>query len=199
MSALTAVHAGLVTTRGHLRARAERKDPETIIDTPADLSAFLGQVAKNKDMDVDFGSQTLNQKIRKAITNPDLLLYKVQGKAYKFSFLLVPLSLPWLWLMFARRRDVGMYDHAIFALYSISFMSLLFIIGSLALTLNLNLPSLFTLLIFVAPLLHWYAQLKGAYGLTRAGALWRTLMISIVAPVTLTLYLMIIVAIGLID
>jgi hypothetical protein len=38
--------------------------------------------------------------------------------------MLVPLSLPFLWLMFFRRKGITMYGHAIFTLYSLSFMSL---------------------------------------------------------------------------
>ena len=122
----------------------------------------------------------------------------MQGKAYKFSFLLVPLSLPWLWLMFAWKRDVHLYDHAIFTLYSISFMSLLFIIGSLALTMNITSGWLWAPLV-IALYIHMYVQLKGAYNLGRFSALWRTVALSTGAMLSLSLYAVLIIALGFID
>ena len=59
-----------------------------------------------------------------------------------------------------------MYDHAVFALYSISFMSLLFILGSGALTLDITSGCFWTPLL-VAPFTHMFAQLKGTYSLSR--------------------------------
>ena len=92
--------------------------------------------ARSGKLKVNTGVKALDAKGSEALKNPRLVLYKLQTKAYKLSFLLVPMSLPWLWLVFLWKRGVGVYDHAIFALYSISFMSLLFIAGSLALTAN---------------------------------------------------------------
>ena len=74
---------------------------------------------------VTTGIARLDGKIKQAIKNPEFTLYKIKNAASKFSFLLVPLSLPFLWLMFFWKRGVTMYDHAVFALYSLSFMALL--------------------------------------------------------------------------
>lgn len=59
------------------------------------------------------GGGALNEKVSEAQKNPQLTLYKIQNKVCKFSCMLVPLSLPWLWLMFAFRRNVRIYDHAV--------------------------------------------------------------------------------------
>ena len=48
-------------------------------------------------------------KIYRALANPDLALYKLKNTAYKFSFMLIPISLPFLWLMFFWKRGVAMY------------------------------------------------------------------------------------------
>ncbi len=195
---LIGARAGVVAARDAVKARAagEVRNP---IDLPGAIAEELGSASKNGDVKVNLGNETLNDKARKALKNPELTLYKIQGKAYKLSFLLVPLSLPWLWLMFAWRRDVRMYDHAIFSLYSISFMSLLFVVGSLAVMFKLQLDFFWFVLVVAAPVTHMFVQLKGTYGLTRSGAAWRTLMLTLGAVMTLSLYAVLMVAIGLID
>jgi hypothetical protein len=69
---------------------------------------------------------------RSGSKNPSLMVYKLQSSIYKFSWLLIPLSLPFLWLLFFWKREYKLYDHAIFITYSIAFMSLLFIVITLA-------------------------------------------------------------------
>ncbi len=115
----------------------------------------------------------IDAKWRHAKENPKLLLYKLKSSAYKYSWALIPLSLPFIWLLFPFRRDVGLYDHAVFATYSLSFMSLLVVVlavlSALGVSDGLVLPAA-----FLVPPIHIYKQLKGAYGLSRPGALWRT-------------------------
>jgi hypothetical protein len=147
---------------------------------------------------ISFGLPWLDAKAQKALKNPKLLLYKLQTKAYKLSFLLVPLSLPWLWLAFFWRRGIGMYDHAIFALYSISFISLLFIAGSLLL--SANIVSQFVWIpVLLAPAVHMFASLRGAYALGAWEAGWRTFYLSIAAIMSLSFYLIILVVLGVLD
>ena len=147
---------------------------------------------------VNLGSKSLNDKVRHALQNPDLVVYKIQQKAYKLSFLLVPLSLPFLWLLFPFRRSVSMYDHTVFALYSLSFMSLLFVTYALATQGPAWPVSLADLLILAIPV-HMYAQLKGTYGLGWGGALWRTFWLLIFSGFALSLFAIGIVFVGLID
>lgn len=127
--------------------------------------------------------------------NPQLTLYKIKSSAYKFSWALIPLSLPFLWLLFPLRRDVGMYDHAVFATYSLSFMSLLAItLAVLATTDVLGGWLLFG--VFLIPPLHIYKQLKGGYRLSRVGALWRTAWTLIFACVTSSLFVLLLLYLG---
>jgi hypothetical protein len=184
---------GVVAARDRVKARAEGE-----VNSPLDLPGELAREMKESEPSVNFGNATLNEKARAALKNPELVFYKIQGKAYKLSFLLVPMSLPWLWLMFAWKRGVKMYDHAIFALYSISFMSLLFITASIALTLDVTEQWLWIPLL-LAPVVHMYVQLKGAYALSRFSALWRTGVLSVMSFMTLALYLVLIIAVGVLD
>ena len=193
LAALNGARIGVAAARDRVKARAAGE-----VDTPLDVPGELAREVKDSNPTVNLGNETLNAKVRKALQNPELVLYKVQGKAYKLSFLLVPLSLPWLWLMFAWRREVRMYDHAIFALYSISFMSLLFIIASVAVTLAIGSAWLWMPLL-LAPLVHMYFQLKGAYALTRFGAGWRAVVLSLASFPTLGLYAVLMILIGVLD
>ena len=154
--------------------------------------------ARSGKLKVNTGVKALDAKGSEALKNPRLVLYKLQTKAYKLSFLLVPMSLPWLWLVFLWKRGVGVYDHAIFALYSISFMSLLFIAGSLALTANI-VTEAFWVPLLLAPSLHMFASLRGAYGLGVFSAGWRTAYLSIAAAFTLSLYFLILIVAGVFD
>ena len=67
----------------------------------------------------------VEQAWERARANPQLAIYKLQTAAYKFSWLLIPLSLPFLWLLFPFSRRFRLYDHTVFVTYSLSFMTLL--------------------------------------------------------------------------
>jgi hypothetical protein len=63
-------------------------------------------------------------KLHRALGNPELFLYELKNKGSELSFMLIPISLPFLWLMCVGRPGIAVYDHAIFSLYSLPFMSL---------------------------------------------------------------------------
>ena len=133
--------------------------------------------------------------IHKWQQTPGLMLYKLQANSYKFSWLLIPLSLPFMWLLFAWKRGVKVYDHAIFVTYSIAFMSLLFVAASLLITWGAPVAivaSAATLL----PAWHLYRQLRGAYGLSRFSALWRLAVLSVMIMVVIVLFLQALLVLG---
>lgn len=130
--------------------------------------------------------EPLNVAWRKVRSNPQLLVYKLQTSAYKYSWLLIPLSLPFMWLMFPFSRRFHLYDHTVFVTYSLSFMLLLLALMSLMAVWGasgwLIVPTL-----FYAPV-HMYRQLRVAYGLTRFGAWARTWLLSIASFTVLGLF-----------
>jgi len=149
----------------------------------------------NSKVTVNTGSAELDARVKKALKEPKLFLYKLQSSAYKFSWMLVPISLPFIWLLFAFRRDVGPYDHAIFAIYSLSAMTL-GVVG-LSLLRALGLPGVAIALVLVlGPPLHMYKQLRGAYGLGRFGAGWRTLALLVSTTITTTLFILLVVGLA---
>lgn len=137
----------------------------------------------------------LDKGIDKWRANPGLMAYKLQANSYKFSWLLIPLSIPFVWLIFAWRRRFGPYDHAVFVTYSLCFMTLFFV----ALTVLAQLPVSGGWLLFasvVIPPLHIYKQLRGAYSLSRFSALWRTTILLVFIAVVLTLFLNLLLMLG---
>lgn len=188
---------GLQAARNQVKKRADG-ELAAPLDLPGEIAREIDSAIKTGKLKVNLGNVTLNATATEALKNPQLALYKIQGKIYKFSFLLVPMSLPWLWLMFAFRRDVRMYDHAVFALYSISFMSLVFTALSIVLSLDAIDPAPFAVLL-LAPPVHMFAQLKGAYQIGWFGAAWRTAALMFASVLTLCFYLVVTLGLGLVD
>ena len=131
--------------------------------------------------------------VKGAMENPEMMSLKIQEAASKFSWLLIPISVPFLWLLFPLRRRYRLYDHTVFVTYSLSFMMMLVVVGGLFVAIGL--PGLASLLFFVPPF-HMYRHLKGAYELGRFSALLRTLALLTFAFVAAGMFLAASVAIG---
>ena len=138
----------------------------------------------------------LRGPIEKAVKNPDLLFYKLKTNAYKFSWMLIPLSVPFLWLLFPFSRRFRFYDHTVFVTYSLSFMTLLVVTAVLVGVAGLPQIAGFAMLV---PPIHIYRQLKGAYGLSVRGALVRTVLLVGFSIAALSLFLLALFAFGLFD
>ena len=155
----------------------------------------VAQTARAVSPEETTGIAFVDAAIDHAIKNPELAVYKLKNTAYKFSFLLVPISLPFLWLMFFWRRGLTMYDHAVFSLYSLSFMSLLFVV--LFLLKYAGLGGAVAPLLFCVPPVHMFLQLRGAYSLTFMQALWRTCVLLTVSGTVFLLYLIVILLLSM--
>ena len=129
----------------------------------------------------------IDAAIKHALVNPELTIYKLKDSASKFSFLLVPISLPFLWLMFFWRRGITMYDHAVFTLYSLSFMALL--VAVLALFYMAGMKGAAWILLCFIPPIHMFMQVRGTYALGVFSSLWRTVALLFVASTVFVLYL----------
>jgi len=138
----------------------------------------------------------LDHGIDKWQQNPGLMAYKLQANSYKFSWLLIPLSVPFVWLLFAWRRRFGVYDHAVFVTYSLCFMSLLFVtIAALGQVPAVPGGPLFFATVLIPPV-HIYKQLRGAYSLSRFSAFWRTTMLLVFITIILLLFLQLLLLLG---
>lgn len=186
----TAAKAGAPT------ARIDKR----LADARGELAALNG--LSGKDMGLKRNVTLSNdlpewfrQPIEKAAANPALLFYKLKTNAYKFSWALIPLSVPFLWLLFPFSRRFRLYDHTIFVTYSLSFMTLLVVA---AVIVGLVAPAVAGMAMLIPPV-HMYRQLRGTYGLGRFGALWRTFMLTAFAVMAAALFVALLVGVGLFD
>ena len=142
------------------------------------------------------GIDTIDEGIiAKWRANPGLMLYKLQTNFYKFSWLLIPLSVPFVWVLFAWRRQFKAYDHAIFVTYSLCFMTLLILIFTILGVMGLHAALTATPLTIIPPA-HIYKQLRGTYRLSRFSALWRLCVLTIFISIVLLLFLQLLLLLG---
>jgi len=137
------------------------------------------------------------EKVKHKLSNPDLLLYKIQQTAYKFSFLLIPLSIPFVALLFLWRRGFTLYDHGVFVLYSLTAMSILVMVTSILAPIWSGFGVLSGLAFAFGVPAHMFAQLKGAYQLSWFSAAWRTMLLLIFCVFALTAFVVSIIMLGL--
>ena len=137
----------------------------------------------------------LNIALKEASKNPDLLIYKLQSSAYKYSWALIPLSVPFVWLLFFWKREYKIYDHAIFVTYSLTFMLMLVTVLTIIGYAGVAEPIVPLLGVFVPPLFT-YRQLRGAYGVSRFGAIVRTFALMTFGVTVLAVFIVLLVALG---
>jgi hypothetical protein len=126
--------------------------------------------------------------------NPQYYGYKMEGLAYKLSFVTVPISVLILWLMYAWRRRFSLYHHAVVSLYGLGFVALLLAFASLftgGLATALN-----GLVILVAPI-HAAVHLRGAYGSGWFQTVLRTLVLSVLTLAAFWTFLLGVAFLGL--
>jgi hypothetical protein len=171
---------------------------EKIADVKGEMTTL--EAVKNGKIDPSFQfagefADGLNGALGSAAKNPELLFYKLKTNAYKFSWALIPISVPFVWLLFPFRRRFKVYDHTVFVTYSLCFMMLLLAVSSVV---GLVSDSVSSLAWFVPPV-HMYRQLRGAYGVSRAGAVWRTALLTMFAFIAISLFAGLLVALGALD
>ena len=171
---------------------------------PGSWQAELADAVNKGDVRVSLGSKTLEKKILDKLQNPEFAFYKIQQTLYKLAFLLVPLSIPFVWLMFAWKRGFTWYDHGVFVLYSLTFMA----IFTMALSFldriagdernwwQAAVGGAASILLFAAPI-HMFAQLKGTYSLGWFSALWRTGVLLLFCAIVLSVFLIAVILLGL--
>lgn len=138
----------------------------------------------------------LNDGGKKMVSNPSLAFYKLQSNGYKFAWLLIPLSLPFVWLVTLGVRGHRFYDHAVFTTYSITFMCFLFVIASVAAWMGIA-DGWLGILLAIAPVLHLYKQLRHAYGLSRIGTVLRMTVLLLSIVIVVTLFFIILLMLGM--
>lgn len=157
----------------------------------------IRESVESGELKIDTGWPALDANLRANLLNPELAVYRIQNAAYENAFLLVPISLPLIWLLFIWRRGTTWFDHSVYILYSLSFVSLLFIAFSLLSTIPGLTATLLPPLV-LGSIVHSYFHLKGGYGLSWFSAAWRLPFQLSFALIGLVIYLLIIIVLGLV-
>lgn len=174
---------------------APAEDEEATVTNNYNTYDSIGRAAREGELKIQTGWSYLDKKIQHKLENPELAVYKFQNSAYKFAFLLVPISLPFVWLLFFWKRGLTLFDHTVFILYSLSFVSLVFIVISLMSQWGSVTQAIGPLLI-CGLIAHMYFHLKGAYSLGWFSALWRTPVLLVFCAISLLIFLVAILALG---
>ncbi len=165
----------------------------------ADVDAAIEPVVDMDLSDAPGPLPWIDKAWRRAKGDKSLLAYKLSSNSYKYSWALIPISVPLVWLLFLHRgryrRAYKLYEHAVFVTYSIAFMSLFAVGYTLLKLLGMIGPA--ALLPFLIPPTHMYRQLRGAYVLTPLSAAWRAVMLVIFALVAGLVFFMLLLMTGL--
>lgn len=188
----SAEYLGVSRARSKDERAADRAAGPPVLDNPKDqLSTSADFISQNR---INTGVPFIDHGLAKAFANPALILYKLQANAYKFAWALIPLSLPFMWLLYPFSRRFHTYDHFVFVTYSISFMLLLFVVVRLLnLTIFGELATFFA--IFYVPF-HMYRQLRGAYRSSRFGSLVRASVLLLFSLFSVIMFMLLLLALG---
>jgi len=184
---LNARIVGLEVGRGSVEAFTE----EIVTGEDSDGNAIASTQLNN----FETGWERLDSGIEKIQENPSLALYKLQANFYKFSWLLIPLSVPFVWILFFYTRRFKMYDHTVFVTYSLAFMSLFAIALTVLGFAGLGAPWIPIAAVFI-PFIHMYKQLRGTYQTGRISAFLRTLLLSFFCFTAALIFFVMLLAIG---
>ena len=213
VDAEAATEQAYTATGAKIEAVQRRLNGEEDADDRAELEAQIAQLERQRDVigsvrniggsdiaDEDQGIEDTGLEINdgevtasgmlqsawdKAQENPQLLAYKLQSNAYKFAWLLIPISVPFVALTFLWHRRFGLYDHTIFTTYSITFMLALAFVASLV---SYFVSGTLGFVILLYAPVHMYWQLRGTYELRRFSAFWRMLALSVFAWWAITIF-----------
>jgi uncharacterized protein DUF3667 len=182
--------------------KARQTIEEAKAQAKAEAAAEAKQATtKSGTKGTDFGWPALQKRFehgaKELQDNPALAFYKLKIASYKYSWALIPLSVPLMWLLFFWRRDIHLYDHAIFITYSISFMMMFLILLTLAAAFGVS-GAIWGTALGIVPPLHLYKQLRHTYKLSRFGAWLRLFLLSFGISIVLTVFFSLLLLIGMI-
>ncbi|MEG3177230.1 DUF3667 domain-containing protein [Sphingomonas sp. RB3P16] len=184
-----------ITARRIAEAQSDLQSLQTARSVLTGSTADLGEMSL-AGLRTDW--HAFDKGIAKVKANPGLMLYKLQSSAYKYSWALIPISTPFVALLFLWRRRFTLYDHAIFVTYSLAFMMMLMAALSTAGALGGS-SWLIARLALTVPPVHMFVQLRGAYALRKRSALWRAVVLLLFAWISLVAFAALLLVMGLME
>jgi len=185
-----------ITSPADIGVPSERSDVGIATGAPA-AALVIGSESEGTMLAVrKTGWGWLDKGLEKWRDNPSLMLYKFQANSYKYSWLLIVISIPFVWLLFARGHRFNTYDHAVFVTYSISFMTVLMVLLSLLYRLGAY-PALVAGAALLLPPVHLYRDLRDAYSLSVVGAAWRLVALLLFIVIVVAMFLQLLWLIGI--
>jgi hypothetical protein len=127
----------------------------------------------------------LRPRLNYAINHQQEFASAVESWFHRIAIMFLPVATLLLSFLFIFRRRFFIFDHAIFSMHSLSFMGLLFTVGSL-MGMAPPLRGLVGLLDFVAPT-HLFFHMRGVYGTSVFGTLLRMFVLFILSAIALAL------------
>jgi len=140
-------------------------------DTPkeAKMNLSLGGGPQMRALDA-----WLNPRLNYAINHQKEFVAGIEGWTHRIAIMLLPVGTLLLSVLFVFQRRFFIFDHAIFAMHSLSFMGMLFTLTTLMGMVGLG--GLGGLLGFAAPT-HLFVHMRGVYRTSVLGTLFRMLLL----------------------
>jgi len=132
----------------------------------------------------------LQQRLQRAIDDPERFYLVLETWGERFAFLMLPLSTLLMSICFFWRRDVYIFDHVIFSLHSLCFLGLLVSVSMIA-------PFDLGQFALLAAPVHLFFHLRGVYRTSVFGTLARMAFLFAGSLIGVVLIILGLVAVGL--
>lgn len=183
-------------SRALARASQVERDPKAAAAAVADANVTLGEIAGGQILSLprsseaakapgaheaaNGGKEGFRSQVAKAVQNPEYYFLVLFGWAHRLAVLLLPILGLSLALVYRNRRQYFIYDHLVVATNLLSFA---FLTNALGLVLPTAIAGYwFAALVFWTPV-NLFQTLRGGYGSTLVGALFKTLIVWLVSVV----------------
>lgn len=133
------------------------------------------------------------ERFDRVVEDPKRFTKTYETWSRQLAFLLLPISLGLLTLVFFRRREVMVFDHLVFAMHSLSFQGMLLAATELVAIL----PNAWSLLILLAGPPHLFVHLRGVYRTSVIGTLARMAVLFVGSALAFALLVLVGVLAGL--
>jgi hypothetical protein len=155
----------------------------------AELHAQIGTL----DLGLKPVTRWTRERLDRVVEDPRAFTKSYEKWSRELAFLLLPISLGLLSLIFFRRREVMVFDHLVFAMHSLSFQGMLLAATELVAIL----PDAWSLAILLAGPPHLFVHLRGVYRTGVVGTLGRMVVLAMGSALAFLLLVLVGVLAGL--